>query len=223
MKVKFIKSEKIAKDIVSFYFEPETKLRYIAGQYIELYLPHQNTDDRGQKRWFTLSSAPDDEFLSITTKIIPERSSFKNTLAMLKNNDLVDMSQPMGDFILPKDNIIPIVFIGGGIGVTPYHSIIADLKNKNEKRNISLIYYANSEAEIAFVDTFNYLDDKFYQFTDTFLSAEQVINLVVDLVNSYFYISGPEPVVEQLQKDFLENNIPKNHIYTDFFPGYTTI
>lgn len=223
MKVKFVKSEKTALNILTFWFEPETKLRYIAGQYIELYLPHENADDRGQKRWFTLSSAPSDELLSISTKITPERSSFKNTLTSLQSGDLVEMSQPMGDFILPKDKNIPLVFIAGGIGATPFRSIIADLKNNNEKRNISLIYSARSQQEIAFSDTFDYLEEKFYEFTDTILSAEQIINLTGDLGSSYFYISGPEPVVEQLQKALLQNDIPKNHIYTDFFPGYKEI
>lgn len=220
MKVQFVKSEEITKDIRTFWFKPDKPFRYIAGQFIELYLPHKNPDDRGQKRWFTLSSPPNLGFVSITTKITLNRSSFKSTLAVLKKGDIVEMSQPMGDFILPKDKTIRIIFVAGGIGCTPYASILSDLQNKGENRIIKLFYAANSHSEIAFKDIFKKLGQGFNRFVKKPLTAAKVLEKVVSPQKTYFYISGPEPMVEQLQKDFLDKGIPKNRIYTDFFPGY---
>lgn len=223
MKVSFVRSEKTAKDIRTFWFRPEKPFRYIAGQYIELYLPHNNSDTRAQKRWFTLSSPPNLDMVSITTKIILEASSFKKTLGKLKPGDIVDMSLPMGDFVLPKTKFIPLVFIAGGIGCTPYHSIIASLQNTGETRDITLLYAAKADEEIAFKDVFSKLGKNFHKYTDGTLTAKKVLDIIGDTGKKYFYLSGPEPLVEQLQKEFWEQNIPKNHIYTDFFPGYTAI
>src|ERR1035437_6534264 len=97
-------------NIISFWFEPEKPMNYLAGQFIEINLPHPSSDDRGVKRWFTLSSSPSDApLVSITTKFNDKSSSFKAALKNLKPGDMVDMSEPMGDFVLPKDPSIPLV------------------------------------------------------------------------------------------------------------------
>ena len=56
----------------------------------------------------------------------------------------------MGDFVLPRDDSIPLVFIAGGIGITPFHSIIGNLKDKSEKRQIQLFYGARNLDELVF-------------------------------------------------------------------------
>src|SRR5689334_9369093 len=98
MKVALSHTVQEAPDITSFYFIPEHPLRYVAGQFIELMLPHNNPDERGIKHWFTLSSAPGHEQVSITTRHAEKPSTFKQTLWKLKPGDTVVMSEPMGDF-----------------------------------------------------------------------------------------------------------------------------
>lgn len=222
MKVSFVRSESTAKNIRTFWFEPERKIRYVAGQFIELYLPHNQPDKRGTKRWFTLSSSPTDELLSITTKHTPKiGSSFKETLFNLKSGTELKMASPMGDFILPKDTTIPLVFVAGGIGCTPFHSIIKYLQDTNENRDITLIYAANSYDEVAFSDTFEKLGSKFKKVLGERLTAEKIIKLGTATEQHYVYLSGPEPMVEALNNDLKKLGIGKKHIHTDFFPGYT--
>src|SRR5690348_14324223 len=141
MNVVFDHSEPTAANIRTFWFKPERPVQYTAGQFTELYLPHDNADNRGQRRWFTVSSSPTDAMLSITTKYAGDQSStFKKTLFSLKDGTPLKLADPMGDFVLPKDKTIPLVFVAGGIGVTPMHSMIKYLNDTHEKRTIHLIY-----------------------------------------------------------------------------------
>src|SRR5690349_12906121 len=123
MNVIFDHAEDTADHIKTFWFKPEKPVKYTAGQFTEIYLPHDNADNRGQRRWFTVSSSPTDPMVSITTKFATEHgSTFKQTLAALKPGTPLKLADPMGDFVLPKDPSIPLIFVAGGIGVTPMHS-----------------------------------------------------------------------------------------------------
>lgn len=224
MKVTFDHSEPIAKNITSFWFKPDRDVRYVAGQFIELRIPHEGRDSRGDKRWFTLSSSPTDKLLSITTKHAAENgSSFKEALHSLKEGTQLDMASPMGDFILPKDTSIPLFFVAGGIGCTPFHSIVKYVQDSGETRDITLLYSARSQEEIAFKDTFTALGNKFKAVVGERLDGPLIKKLGALTDAHYVYLSGPEPMVEALEKDIKSMGINKKHIHTDFFPGYTTI
>lgn len=223
MKVSYLKKEAETNDIFTFWFKPASKIRFIAGQYIEVYIPHGNPDNRGEKRWFTISSIPSDRYLSITTRLpsVEKRSSFKAALNNLAIGDSIYISNPLGDFVLPKDFSIPIVCIAGGIGSTPFRSIIQDLFFKKEFRDITVIYNAHSKNDIAFRNTFNQLGSKFFEVIDTKINAEIVLQYVKKFkTTSYFYVSGPESMVEALVDDLKTKKIDRNNIFGDYFPGY---
>ncbi len=226
MKVRFEKSEQAADHIYSFYFapvSPATKLNYVAGQFIELRVPHDDRDNRGDRRWFTLSSAPTEDLYAITTKFAAkDGSSFKDALRRLKPGTEVDMAAPIGDFVLPKDPSIPLVFVAGGIGVTPFRSMIAYTQASAEKRDITLLYAANSQAEIAFKPIVQKLGDNFKAVVGERLTADTVL-AASKPDESYIYLSGPEPMVQALQQALKEAGVNKQNVQTDFFPGYATI
>lgn len=223
MKVQFHGSEEVAKNIKTFWFKPKSPIRFIAGQFIELYLPHDRPDSRGEKRWFTLSSSPKDVMVSVTVKLNPASSTFKKTLQALEPGAELDMASPMGDFILPKDRSIPLLFVAGGVGCTPFHSIIKYLHDTGEKRDITLIYAANSKEELAFVPEFEKLNDRFITLIDEPLTAQKILKIAGDDAGQYIYLSGPEPLVEVLDKDLKAKGIDPQHLRTDFFPGYSSI
>lgn len=224
MKVTFDHSEDVAKNIKTFWFKPEKPTRYIAGQFIQLCIPHENKDNRGDKRWFTLSSSPDGGLLSITTKFASENgSSFKQALGHLSPGTELAMASPMGDFVLPKDASVPLTFVAGGIGCTPYHSMVKYLQDSGEDRPVTVIYAANSPEEIAFKETFERLGDHFIPVIGDRLSADKILELAGKNDGQYIYLSGPEPMVETLEKDLKSRGFNKKHIRTDFFPGYSAI
>jgi ferredoxin-NADP reductase len=219
--------------ITSFYFKPENPVQYTAGQFIELTVPHDNPDDRGIKRWFTLASSPKDEFLQITTRVIPEASSFKRTLNSLEPGEKLVISEPMGDFVLPKLQQTPLIFVAGGIGITPMHSMLAWIMQTGEKRPIKLLIGVRTEDDIIFQDLF----EKANQHATIIVSdpseswggergrltAELILGLEKPTDDTLIYVSGPEPMVEGLEKELLAAGVNRSQLVFDSFPGYTGI
>jgi glycine betaine catabolism B len=229
--VNFDQSEEVAKGIKTFWFKPQHPLRYIAGQFIELQLPHPHADKRGQKRWFTLSSSPTEPRLSITTKFAPENgSTFKNTLASLQPGAEVTMSEAMGDYVLPKDSNLPLIFIAGGIGVTPVRSMVKWLADSGKIRQVHIIYTVRNLGEVAFQDIFKSYGARLdlviaeppqgWKGRSGRLTGEILLDLVGPLKEQLVYLAGPEPMVEALEKDLKNAGINKHKLILDFFPGY---
>lgn len=223
-----------AANIKTFYFKPEKPVHYTAGQFIELFIPHKHPDKRGIKRWFTLSSSPTDELLSITTKFAGDKSSsFKKALFGLKPGTELRMVEPMGDFVLPKLIQTPLVFVAGGIGITPFHSMLAWLAATNEQRPIKLLYGVHSEDEIVFQETFDkagvhatiIVSDPSPAWGGERgnISAELILGLEKPSEDTLVYVSGPEPMVEALEKDLKKAGLRKDQFVGDFFPGYAGV
>lgn len=215
----------------TFWFEAERPVNYTAGQFIEMYLPHDNPDERGTKRWFTLSSSPTEDLISITAKYFGDKAStFKKALFGLKPGASIKIVEPMGDFVLPKDLSIPLVFVAGGIGITPFRSMIKWLADNKEKRAIQVLLAANKPKDFVFVDQFNSYGvelikivsnpDKSWSGQTGHLSAKKILNLTGRPENKRLYVSGPEPMVEALEKDLLDSGIKKAQLVLDFFPNY---
>lgn len=234
MKATFDRFTDEAEHIRTFWFRPEKELRYTAGQYTEITLEHENPDDRGIKRWFTLSSAPDGELVSITTKSAgSEGSSFKKALWKLEPGHEVEMEEAMGDFVLPKLTQTPIVLVAGGIGLTPYHSMAGWLTKTGEKREIRFLYAVNSEDDIVLQPDFEKagLDPTIVVSEPSAswggergrLSAELILGLEKPTEDTLIYLSGPEPMLEALEADLIKHGVEKKQLVTDFFPGYTKI
>lgn len=234
MRVALDHVEDIAENIKTFWFKPEKPIRHMAGQFIELRIPHKDKDKRGDKRWFTLSSSPTEELVSITTKLAPEGgSTFKQALVGLDANSEATMSDPMGDFVLPKDESIELIFVAGGIGVTPMRSMIKSLHDNGQKRSITLIYAVSKESELAFKDLFASADIQFiavvgqpdigWKGETARIDAARIISLASGYENKYIYLSGPEPMTESLYKDLKQLGVNKKSLVTDYFPGYTEI
>ncbi len=235
MRVTFDHAVDEAVNIRTFYFKPEGPVQYTAGQYTELTLPHDNPDERGIKRWFTFSSSPTDELLSITTKYAGKgkSSSYKQKLFDLTPGIEVHMSDAMGDFVLPKLVQTPLIFVAGGIGVTPFHSILSWLGSTMEQRPIKFIYAVRSEDEIIFQPTF----DRAGQHVTVVVSepspawggergqvtAELVVGLEKPSDDTLVYVSGPEQMVEALHKQLYNAGLSKKQLVGDFFPGYASV
>jgi ferredoxin-NADP reductase len=233
MQVVFDHSKDEAANIRTFFFKPERPADYTAGQFAEWTLKHSNPDNRGIKRWFTISSSPTDEFVTITTKYAGDdkSSSFKKALFKLEPGDKLQMSDAMGDFVLPKLIQTPLIFVAGGIGITPFHSILSYLSGTNEERPIKMLYGVNNEDEIIFQETF----DKAGQHVTVVvneatpewggvrgrLNAELILGLEKPSEDTLIYVSGPEPMVEALQKDLIKAGLKKSHFVGDFFPNYS--
>lgn len=172
--------------------------------------------------------------MSITTKFNTVRSSsFKSALLKIKPGTVINMSEPMGDFVLPKLIQTPLVFVAGGIGITPFHSILGWLAANGEHRPVKLLYSVNSEDEIIFQETFNRAGvhativvanpEASWGGERGLLTPELIMGLEEPSQDSLVYVSGPEPMVEKLSQDLNRGGLKSHQIIVDAFPNYTQI
>jgi ferredoxin-NADP reductase len=227
MKFRFIRSQPVRADVISFIFEPQQPVSWKAGQYFHYLLPHQHEDDRGHERWFTCSAAPFEGHVMISTRINDEHgSSFKRALRALKPGDDIEADGPEGEFII-EDFERNYVFVAGGIGITPFRSILTQANHDGQQLHVDLLY-ANRNNEIPFQDE---LDQ--YAAANPNLKVEYIVQpngIDIDMLkqrvgsldNPVVYVSGPKPMVEAFAAQLREIGLPEQSIKTDDFPGYET-
>lgn len=228
MKLKLINKKKESENVWSYIFEPDSPIFWTAGQFLVYFLSHKDPDLRGKQRFFTISSAPYEKDIMLTTRLSPENSSsFKKALNEIKPGDTIDVKGPDGDFVLGDPNK-KYVFIAGGIGITPFRSIILDLVHKNQPLNISLLY-ANRTDDFAFKDELEPLRVNNPNFKIHYIVSPNQIDenaikeFVPNLKKVIFYISGPEKMVEDLGEMLKKMGIAEDHLKQDYFPGYDPI
>lgn len=228
---------KIATDMYDFIFTPSQKINFTPGQYMEWTLPHPHPDSRGNRRYFTLASSPTETTVRLGVKFNPHGSSFKQAMLAADTQNLIVGSQLSGDFTLPEDPAQKLVFMAGGIGVTPFRSIIKYLLDKNEPRPI-ILFYANKTAdEIVYSDVFTSAAQELnirtiYTLTDTAkvppgwsgkvgrIDAAMITDVVPDFLERVFYLSGPHAMVTAYESTLQAMGVPKVHIKVDYFPGF---
>jgi ferredoxin-NADP reductase len=231
-------NKKIARDTGEFIFTSNRKIKFEAGQYMEFTLSHEPIDSRGNRRYFTISSSPLEDRVAIGVKFDKNHSSsFKKALAELEIGDKIFAGQIGGDFILPKNKNEKLCFIAGGIGVTPFKSMISYLLDNNESRDIVLVYCTKRIEELAYTNLFHRANVTFglkavSTLTDIdhipddwtgykgFIDAGMIITEVPDYRDRTFYISGPNSLVQASKKMLIEIGVNDNKIKTDYFPGF---
>lgn len=211
--------------VESFIFEPTGPASWKAGQFFHYVLHHEPTDNRGSDRWFTIATAPSEKAVMITTRLAADNgSSFKKALVALNIGDAIEVSELEGDFTV-DDLEKEYVFIAGGIGITPFRSILKDLEQKGKQISATLLY-ANRDQNIAYKDELEALAKNNpglkinYVISPERVDIAKIKSLVPDMQKPMFYVSGPEPMVESLGSALKEAGVPAERIKQDWFPGY---
>lgn len=214
-----------AGDAVTFIFNSEEPTVWEAGQYIKYTLVHHKPDEKGVKRYFTISAAPDEQFPRITTRLNSEKlSSFKQALSELPIGGKIDAEPPRGSFIVTNPHQ-PIIFIAGGIGITPFRSILLDMEYRQQPINLPLLY-ANRGPEIIFQDELEQVASRNPGLDIHYIIEPERINenKIKKVINNYtqplYYISGPEPMVQATFEMLRSLKIPEEQLKRDDFPGY---
>lgn len=225
---------KISPDIYLFNFGKIPNFNFIPGQYMEWTIPHKNTDSRGNRRYFSIASSPEEE-LKIAVKFYDDSSSYKKALLESDSQKQIIASSLSGDFVLPKKET-RIVFIAGGVGIAPFRSIIQNLVEKKQRADIVLLFVNKKKEDIVFEDLFeeavSYGIRTVYSLTDTEsvpsdwkgdvgrVTPLMIASKIPDYESRKFYISGPQPMVKSYQEVLSSMGIKKGNIIVDYFPGY---
>jgi ferredoxin-NADP reductase len=226
----------ISKNTYSFIFKRGRQFNFEPGQYMEWTLPHKNADNRGNRRYFTIASSPKEKDINIGVKFYQNGSSFKRSLINMTSGDSIVASQVAGDFTLPDDKNEKLVFLAGGIGITPFISMIKGMIDTKERRDIVLLYSNKTLEDVAYVDTLkesenfginvNYIitdkneDTSSYDVQKGYIDMEMIKRLVPDYKDRTFYISGPHSMVAASKKMLHKLGLKNKQIKSDFFPGF---
>lgn len=227
----------LSPDTYEFFFKRPKDLAYTAGQYLEWTLPHKKTDSRGNRRYFSISSSPTEDEISMLVKFYENPSSYKKRLISLDENEEIVTSSLSGEFILPKNQAVPMVFIAGGVGIAPFRSMIKYILDKQLKVDIILLFANRHEADIIYKDllekvlplgikTVDILTDtaslpEGWKGLTGHLDENKIKDAVPDYKRRLFYVSGPQLMVQSFEKILLNIGISKRNMKIDFFPGYT--
>ena len=231
-------------DIMTFKFSKQEKdgqtriLEYTAGQFAFFDIGNVQDDPKGPVRHFTIASSPTEDFILISTRI--RDSPYKKRLDSLRDGTIVKVRGPEGKFTLHEDYSKPAVFLSGGIGVTPFRSMIKYATDKNlsvriimfdSNRNQQNILYKKEFDDCA---TVNKNLKIIYTITDQTpgeewkgesgrIDAEMLKKHLQpdELENSIFYICGPPAMLEGIQKLLKESlQIPSVRVKIEEFTGY---
>ena len=215
-------------DVFSTYFAKDN-FDYKPGQYVILELDVK--DPEGNTRPLSLASSPTEDFLLLSTKI--RDTPFKQKLVTLKQGDRVKVKGPLGIFTL-KEDAKEIVFLGGGIGITPFRDMIKYATDKKLSIKMTLIYSNKTQNDICYrsewgifekqnpnlkvVNTLT--DDAAWQGRKGRINEAMIKEFCNDLNNTLFYICGPPKMVDAMQGIIKEMNIPTQNIKIEKFAGY---
>lgn len=221
MLLKVLEKKSETKNAFSLILEKPKNFNFYPGQYLDVELPVN--DPNGNTRAFTISSSPTEDFLMISPK--KGFSKFKKALEKLKSGDSTTTSHPVGTFTLDESS--PAVFIAGGIGITPFRSIIKYAFDQKLTTPITL-FYSNS-------------DDNFPFKKDLAEWQKQLPNLTIHYIVTsldgrltklppfpsgahyqlpIYYLAGPPKMVDDFAKMLLDSGVDETNIRYDRFDGY---
>ena len=230
------KKDQLSPDTLAFTFEHVDKFSFIPGQYLEWTLTHKKTDSRGNRRYFSIASSSTEKEIMVVVKFYNPSSTYKSALFNLQSGEKVIAAHLAGDFILPKDLNKPIIFIAGGVGIAPFRSMIKYIVDSGLFCDIILLYINRREEDIAFNDVFSQalnngvktahiLTDKEnlpqgWQGLVGHLDVPMLAQVTPDYKKSTIYISGPQLMVQSIEKTLKSAGVKNKNIKVDFFPGY---
>lgn len=217
MKLTFVSKQQEATDVWTFVFDPVEPVVWEAGQSIRFELPRPTygTDERR----FTISSAPYEKQIKITTRL--SDSSFKKSLDALTPGQQVDAFNVEGTFVW-GEAMQPRIFVAGGIGITPFHSLLQQRMHEKHPLNATLLY-RSSMADAPFGGWLDDLQETRTDFAVQYYVQKRITAQDVAALphwrDSLVYVSGPTQMVESLSTELLTLGLLEENLKRDLFTG----
>lgn len=236
-RVKLLDRQEVAERTVALWLEKPPKFRFQAGQFVDLTLiDPPETDLAGSTRTFTLACAPEDERLRIATRL--RDTAFKRSLTRLPRHAELLLEGPMGSFTLHANTARPAVFLAGGIGITPFLSIVRHATQQQLPHEIFLFYSNRRPQDAAFLDELTELAQQNprlhfiptmtqpeqaqppWQGETGYISIEKLSKYLPSLQGPIYYIAGPPPMVGAMRQLLEQAGVSPDDVRSEDFAGY---
>lgn len=218
IKIKSI--QHITHDVLQIVTEKPNNYYFIPGQATEIAINKNGW--KNEKRPFTFTSLPDDDYLEFTIKTYPSHKSVTNELLKIKKDDELILHDVFGAINYKGEG----VFIAGGAGVTPFISIFRYLHSKNEIGESKLIFANKTKEDIILEQEFKNLlgnnfinilsEEKVNEYTNGFITMDFLQDNFGG-INQYFYLCGPPSMIESVEKQLQDLNVGEKHIIKEEF------
>ena len=228
--------ELVAEWTMAFRFAKPADWTYRAGQFIDItLLDPPETDAEGNTRGFSISSAPSEDVIMITTRL--RDTAFKRVLQAMPMGTPVTIEGPFGDFRLHHADR-PAVVLTGGIGITPFRSILFESIHAGGLRYPVIVLYANRRPQdAAFLDELRALADQDanlrivptmsgLETSDAWdgergrIDASMLRRHLAGLTNAIYYLTGPPGMIQGLRTVLVAAGVDEDDIRTEEFTGY---
>lgn len=229
--------EEIAEGTAAFHFALPSGFSFTPGQAIDLFLPGPPTaGDADVRHAFSIVSAPAEQQFTIATRM--RDSVFKRKLGALRIGATVAIEGPFGSLVVPMNHAVPAVLIAGGIGITPFMSILRQAARDRSHRSVTLIYSNRRPEDAAFLVELQHMAQSRTNFllvaTMTQMSASNrpwsgltgavdadlLTKVVDDVLAPHYYVVGPPQMVESMRATLKMAGVGSEAIHTEEFFGY---
>lgn len=214
------KVEHLTPDVLHIVVEKPDEANFTPGQATEVFIDKTGWQNEG--RPFTFINLPEEDLLEFAIKTYPDHKGMTNELLSLKEGDTLILNDIFGAIEYKGEG----TFIAGGAGVTPFISILRQLRSKNQLENSSLIFANKTKEDIILHDEFNdMLQDNFVnilskektdQYPHGYISKEFIKEHAASM-DGYFYVCGPMPMIEAITDQLSSLGVAKDYIITEDF------
>lgn len=219
MRARFLGKREVARNTWELRFTRPQELHFEAGQYIEIVLLKMRASDaKGNHREFSIVSPPfEKKILRIAFR--DTKSAFKKHLLAMKKGEIVEINGPFGQWSLPQGHK-PLIFIAGGIGVTPFISMIEEVIASKKKYYITLFMINRDRDSIPYRSELEKLGDiTVHHFLGH--PTKKDLFTISGIKKSKIYIAGPPNMVRDIVALLKSVGVKKENCICEEFFGYT--
>lgn len=235
--ITLIEKREIARETCEFKFAKPKGFDFKPGQFMTMILPDLDPKvAKGNRRSMSIASSPTDEYVAFGMRM--GTSAFKQRIDKLQPGEEISMMGPFGQFVMPEDESMPLVFLAGGIGITPFLSMIKYCADTKSKRDLTLIYcnsciinssYLPELEEVAqrspnlhYLPTMTDLEHIEHEWKGAtgLITAELIQKEITDYMKPLYMIVGPPGMVEAMVAMLKEMGLPEKQIVIEKFTGY---
>jgi ferredoxin-NADP reductase len=232
-----IKTNEVAEGTLAFALKKPAGFSFKAGQSIDLTLLNPaESDAEGNTRTFSIASAPDENELLFATRL--RDTAFKRILRNMQPGTKLKLDGPMGSFNLHKNASKPAVFLAGGIGITPFLSMIREAARQKGPHQIHLFYSNRRPEDAAFMDELDATQKRNPNFhliatmaemeksrkswngERGFIDAAMLKRHLAQLNGPIYYVAGPPAMVAAMKDMLVKAGVDEDDVRAEDFAGY---
>jgi ferredoxin-NADP reductase len=231
--------KEVAERTMAFRFEKPSGWTFKAGQFIDMtLLDPSETDSEGNTRGFSIASGPHEETLMVATRM--RDTAFKRVLKTMSIGTAVKIEGPFGDLMLPHSASRAVVFLAGGIGITPFRSMLVWAAKEKLPHRIFLFYSNRRPEDAPFLEELQILErenaNHKYKLIASMtemekshrpwsgetglINQEMLTRYLIGAETPIYYIAGPPAVVKGLHEMLNKAGLDDDDIRTEEFAGY---